>query len=61
MDYKNMIPLHTLFERFLKLEKVDNVADINNLLLMLNNDPVLKDKFDKFCKELTANFKKKQK
>lgn len=55
------ILLTNLFERFLKLENIDSVADINNLLLMLNNDPVLKDKFEKFCKELTANFKKEQK
>lgn len=53
------IPLTNIFERFLKLENIDSVASIDNLLRMLKYDPVLKDKFDKFCKELVDNYKKK--
>jgi len=58
MDYKNMIPLGNLFERFLQLEKMDNIKDVEQLLAMLKYDKELRDKFDRFLETLKTELKK---
>lgn len=51
------IPLHNLFERFLKTEKMDNIKDVSALVLALKYDKEIKDKFDKFLEQLSSDAK----
>lgn len=53
-----MIPLGNLFERFLQLEKMDNIKDVEQLLAMLKYDKELRDKFDRFLETLKTELKK---
>lgn len=56
-----MIPLHNLFERFLKLKEIDSVKGVEELVARFKYDPQLKAEFDKFLETLDSSLKEQYK